>query len=153
LNKYSNFHLKTVKTLINNSVIIAIMKPLCEVVSQDVLPAVRAMVAKKMIESYGFSQKSAAQKLGTTQPAISQYISKHRGHKISGVFKDYPRIIEKIDELAETISKDEATINQTTLSFCDICKLMVKEGLICKLHREMYSSLGTCSICMDNKVC
>lgn len=128
------------------------MKPLCEVVSQDILPAVRAMVAKKMIESYGFSQKSAAQKLGTTQPAISQYMSRHRGHKTS-VFNDYPRILEKIDELAETISKGETSTNQTTLSFCDICKLMVKEGLICKLHREMYSSLGTCSICVDNKVC
>ena len=128
------------------------MKPLCEVVSQDVLPAVRALVAKKMVEEYGFSQKNAAEKLGTTQPAISQYISRLRGQKTK-VFDDYPEVLEKINELAEGIAKGEVVSDQITLRFCEICKLMVKQGMICKLHRDMYPSLSSCSICMSGKVC
>ena len=128
------------------------MKPLCEVVSQDVLPAIREIVAKIMIEEYGFSQKIAAERMGTTQPAISQYMSKLRGQK-SRIFKDYPKVMDSINELAEGISKGEITPDQITLRFCEICKIMVKGGLICKLHRDMYPCLGSCSICMDNKVC
>ena len=39
---------------------------------QEVLPSVRALMARKLLE-HGFSQKQAAEKLGLTQPAISQY--------------------------------------------------------------------------------
>lgn len=116
------------------------------------LPAVRALVAKKMIESHGFSQKVAAERLGTTQPAISQYMGSLRGQK-SRVFNEYPKVMEKINELAEDIAKGETNTEQTTLRFCQICRLMLKEGLICKLHRDMYPSLGTCSICMGGNVC
>ena len=128
------------------------MKPLCEVVSQDVLPAVRALVAKIMIERHGFSQKSAAERLGTTQPAISQYMSRIRGQKTK-VFNKYPRVMEKIGEFAEGIAKGEITPDQTTPRFCEICRMMVKEGMICELHREMYPSLCSCSICIDKRIC
>ena len=129
-----------------------IIKPLCEVVSQDVLPAVRALVAKRMVESYGFSQKKAAERLGTTQPAISQYMSRLRGQK-TRIFSDYPNVLEKINCLAEGIASGEITTEQTTLRFCEICRLMVKEGLICRMHRDMYPSLSACCICMESKVC
>jgi len=128
------------------------MKPLCEVVSQDVLPAVRALVAKKMIEEYGLSQKSAAERLGTTQPAISQYMSRLRGQK-ARVFNAYPAVLERISSLAEGVAKEEIKADQVTLRFCEICRLMLKEGIICKLHRDMYPSLSACNVCMDNKVC
>ncbi len=128
------------------------MKPLCEVVSHDVLPSVRALVAKKMVESHGFSQKSAAEKLGTTQPAISQYISKLRGQKTK-IFDDYPEILTKVNELAEAITRGEITAEQITPLFCEICREMVRQGMICKLHKEMYPSLGSCGVCMDGKIC
>ena len=38
-------------------------------------------MAKELIEKYCYTQKQAAQKLGTTQPAISQYLSSKRGSK------------------------------------------------------------------------
>ncbi len=124
------------------------MKPLCEVVSQDVLPAVRALVAKKMIETYGFSQKKVAEMLGTTQPAVSQYMRKLRGQK-TRMFEDYPEVLERINGLTESIARGEIATEQITPRFCEICKLMLKSGLICRLHRDMYPSLGSCSVCMD----
>ena len=79
-------------------------------------------------------------------------MSRIRGQKTK-IFDDYPKILEKINELAEAIAKGEITPDQTTLRFCEICKLMVKEGLICKLHRDMYPSLSACCICMSGNVC
>jgi len=126
------------------------LKPLCEVVSQYVLPAMRALVAKKIVEDFNFSQKKAAEMLDTTQPAISQYMSRSRGQKTK-VFDEYPEVLQKINELAEGIAKEEVKSDQITIRFCEICKLMVKKGMICKLHRDMYPSLGSCSICIDEK--
>jgi len=45
-----------------------------------VLPEVRAELARQLVKD-GFSQKKAAEKLGLTPAAVSQYLSKKRGEK------------------------------------------------------------------------
>lgn len=57
------------------------MRPPCEIVVKQVLPAFRALVAKDLIGKYRFSQVAAAKELGTTQAAISQYLCSKRGEK------------------------------------------------------------------------
>ena len=69
------------------------MKPVCEIIVQEILPSVRAMVAVKLTNTYGLSQEQAAVKMGTSQPAISQYKREIRGHK-SRVFKQNPKLAE-----------------------------------------------------------
>lgn len=59
------------------------MRLVCEIVASDVLPALRALISKQLIEGYGLTQKEAARKLGLTQPAISQYKKDVRGKKIA----------------------------------------------------------------------
>ena len=76
------------------------MKPLCELMGIEILPTVRAMVAKKLIDTYGLSQKQAAEKLGTTQPAISQYKRNLRGYRTS-VFTANPGLMSMVDSLAK----------------------------------------------------
>lgn len=59
------------------------MRLVCEIVASDVLPALRALISKQLIEGYGLTQKEAARKLGLTQPAISQYKKDVRGKKVA----------------------------------------------------------------------
>ncbi|MBI4014662.1 MAG: LysR family transcriptional regulator [Candidatus Aenigmarchaeota archaeon] len=57
------------------------MKFFCEHFVAEILPSVRAMVARDLITRHGVSQSEAAKILGTTQPAVSQYVRRLRGRK------------------------------------------------------------------------
>jgi len=124
------------------------MKPVCEIVVQEILPSVRAMVALKLTKTYGFSQEQAAKKMGTTQPAISQYKREIRGHK-SRIFRQNPKLLEMIDKMAEKIASGEMASQDITAEFCRICKFVRSKGLMCELHREINPALENCSICRN----
>ncbi|MCK4497511.1 MAG: hypothetical protein KAU24_04895 [Candidatus Aenigmarchaeota archaeon] len=124
------------------------MKPICEVMVLEVLPGIRAIVARKLVEKHGFSQKIAAERLGTTQPAISQYKRELRGHRIK-MFKSNPRVLEMIDSLTKRTASGELSQDQITLEFCGICKFMRSSGMVCEIHKKMYPSLENCRICLD----
>lgn len=105
------------------------MKPLCEFINSEVLPGVRALIAKKMMEDHGITQSKAADLLDTTQPAISHYKRDMRGRKIS-ILKEHPELLKMIDSLAKRIMSGEVSPKQTGSEFCSICEYMQKHGLI-----------------------
>lgn len=100
------------------------MKTVFEVVSQEVLPCVRALVAKKLIEN-GYSQKKVAEKLGLSQPAISQYKRDLRGHK-TGIFVDYPQLLEDSNAVAKRVASGELTMDQATGEIFNVCKELLE---------------------------
>jgi predicted transcriptional regulator len=106
------------------------MKPLCESVSQQILPAVRAVLAKKLIENYNLSQNQVAFLLETTQPAISQYKRDARGYK-DGIFDDNPNLIEIIDSIARRLASGEISPQQSNGEFCKICQILHQEAAVC----------------------
>lgn len=63
------------------------MKLYCEVVVGDVLPSLRALITKELIQN-GLTQNEVAKKLGITQPAVSQYRKYLRGGKIRQLQKN-----------------------------------------------------------------
>ena len=126
------------------------MKPLCEVIVQEILPGVRSLIAKSLTEKYNMSQKQAAERMGTTQPAISQYKSNVRGVK-SRLFRNNPKIMDLIDDLSKRLASGKVSLEQQTLSFCEICKELRFNGSACELHRAQDPSLETCQVCMENR--
>jgi len=46
-----------------------------EFVADNVLPVIRSLVAKKLLES-GYSQLRIARVLGITQPAVNRYVNR-----------------------------------------------------------------------------
>lgn len=123
------------------------MKPVCEMIVQEILPSVRAMVAVKLIKTYSFSQEQAAKKMGTSQPAISQYKREIRGHK-SRVFKNNPKLMEMVDSMAGRVATGELSSLDITLEFCRICRHIRSHGLLCEMHREQHPAMEGCSICI-----
>jgi len=69
---------------------------LCEIVVRYILPLFRSVVAKTLIEKHKFTQGEAAEKLGTTQAAISQYIYLKRGFKGMKTVEDALPLIQFI---------------------------------------------------------
>ncbi len=128
------------------------MKPACEIIVQEILPAMRAMVAMQLTKQYGLSQEQAALRLGTTQPAISQYKRSMRGYK-TAIFKKHPKILEMMNSLTKSAASGELSPDQVTLEFCRICLYIRKNGLICEIHREKNPLLDGCRICLEGEIC
>ena len=95
----------------------------CEYVARHFLPLYRAFVAKELVEKYGYTQKQAAERLGTTQPAISQYLSSKRGRKgISNYDEVAPLVKDAAAKVAKKVAKTEMTPEEFSDSFCDLCR-------------------------------
>jgi hypothetical protein len=47
--------------------VVAVKNP-CEIVSRNILPACRSLIARELIEKHHFTQTLAAEKLGTLEP-------------------------------------------------------------------------------------
>jgi hypothetical protein len=98
------------------------MGPRCETIGKYVLPIFRAIVAKELVKTYGLTQLQAAKKLGTTQAAISQYISSKRAFKgAEHVDLILPKIQAMANETAKRLAENQIGAEEVTLDFCKLC--------------------------------
>ena len=99
------------------------MSTLCESIARYLLPLYRAFVAKELIEKYNYTQVEAAKKLGTTQAAISQYMTSKRGHgRIPNYAEIAPLVQNAAAKVAERIVTTKMSPEEFSASFCELCK-------------------------------
>lgn len=125
------------------------MRTPCELVVKFVLPAVRSLVAKTLIEKYHFSQVAAAQKLGTTQAAISHYLYSKRGDKRIKQLEAIPSIQSAADEIALGIATKKISPFDAMLKFCELCKDLRTQNIVCELHKDFLVVPESCDLCLD----
>lgn len=113
------------------------LKTFCEIVSRDIIPSIRALIALVLIEKYNMTQVDVAKKLGVTQPAISYYFHSKRGRKAIEFLKSNKKIMELIEKAAEKIYND---IESPGPVLCDICIKIRKDP---ELLRAIVNYLGT----------
>ena len=105
------------------------MYPPCETLGRYILPIFRSLVAKELIEKYKLTQLEVAERLGTTQAAISQYVHSKRGYKsIPRVDKILPRIQTVANETAALLASKKMSRDDAILKFCKICILLQEEA-------------------------
>jgi predicted transcriptional regulator len=115
------------------------MDPQCEVIGKYVLPVFRSQLAKELVQKYHFSQTEAAKKLGTTQAAISQYLSSKRAYKgIEQVTEYMPKIQSMAAETAQKIVSKEISPDDVTLDFCKLCSTFCKNNLTLEVNKPDY---------------
>lgn len=122
------------------------MKPYCEVVSQEVLPALRALIAKELMEKHKMTQAKTAEKLGVSQAAVSQYYRAVRGSRVNFLQNDAD-VDQYIKKIAGRIASGELNYISAMVEFCDICKLIRKKKLICEMHKRGTENLKDCNMC------
>ncbi len=94
----------------------------CETIGKYLMPVFRSIVAKELITTYKLTQVEAAQKLGTTQAAISQYVNSKRAFKGMDHFSDVlPKIQPLARETAKRLVNQEITSQEVSLDFCRLC--------------------------------
>ena len=124
------------------------MKPFCEVIVMTVLPAIRSLITKELLNTYNLTQKEVADLLGLTQPAISQYNRESRGFKVK-ILEKQPEIMKMIDDLSKNIVSRKVNPKEMQTKFCQICKAVRNSRVICHLHEEIYPSIAPCLKCPE----
>lgn len=100
------------------------MRPPCEVVAKRVLPTIRATLVKDLVKRHGLSQVQVAEKLGITQPAVSQYLSSTRGASYVKGFLKKSDLISEIHKLSNAVARGKVSRDQVLKKYCDLCRSM-----------------------------
>ena len=75
----------------------------CEVGVKTVLPAVKAMMARSIVEKHGLNEKQTADLLGLSQSAVSRYVGKERGNLL---LIENPEVLALIDQMVTSLIKE-----------------------------------------------
>ena len=114
----------------------------CELIVLHVLPRVRALIAKELVEGLGMSQVRVARLIGITQPAISQYLRKARSKTIRALEND-PKVRKEISRIAQT-AVDGGNVS---LEICTLCSKLRRSKALCELHHSIAKVPKSCSLC------
>jgi len=118
-----------------------------ELASKSVIPAIRALVVKRLVEEHGMTQQEAAKLLGVTQPAVSKYLHEKRGAaiKLGGI----PKIDEATGEIADLISTHKARQVEVMSRIEEACRYVRKNRYMCDLHKKLEPSMdvNSCHVC------
>ena len=100
------------------------MKNPCEIISRHILPAFRSLIAKGLIEENGFTHVAAAEKLGTTQAAISYYLSSKRGEKYITLLDNNLHVKMKLNEILKGLVTESVSSEEVTGTLCELCAFL-----------------------------
>jgi len=90
----------------------------CEIFTRYMLPSIRAFIAKKLISEYGYTQWSAAKKLGVSQALINHYLSGKRGAKLFKIFEEDRNLMSIIDDITKAIALNNASTGDILCKLC-----------------------------------
>jgi predicted transcriptional regulator len=118
-----------------------------ELASKSVIPAIRALIVKRLIEDHDMTQEEAAKLLGVTQPAVSKYLHEKRGAaiKLTGI-----REVEKAtNEIAEMVSSRKAKPIEVMSKIESACEYVRKNRYMCDLHKKLEPTMdvNSCHVC------
>lgn len=123
----------------------------CEIAVKSVIPAVKALIAKQLVERHDLKQEKVAEILGISQSAVSKYTRKVRGYAIKiDSIKEIEPLIEKMVGLLENETYQRREFLKT---FCQTCITIRKTGLMCQFCQktEQKITIEECDFCLAIK--
>jgi len=116
-----------------------------EVEVRYILPAIRRELARIFIQEHKLSQKDAAQLLGLTEAAISQYQHSKRAKEV--VFSN--DVVNEIMVSADRILADRTNKQRLIAEMYRISNLTTVKHILCDIHRAQSKDLEECNVCFD----
>jgi uncharacterized protein len=121
----------------------------CEVAVKSVIPAIRAYIAKQLIQTYDMKQTDVAGLLGITQTAVSKYVGNVRGQALKIDQED--EIQNMMNKIASRIADKKTSGSQLMTEFCAVCIEVRRNGQMCELCKRSDPEIRriSCNLCMD----
>lgn len=118
-----------------------------EIESKTLIPALRAILAKKLAEDHQIREDEISKMLGVTQAAISNYIRGTRGDpKLIQKLLSEEQVSKMVNELSDNLASDMAYTPSSLSKFIGLCNYIKSSLLICDIHHNLESNI-------DEKVC
>jgi predicted transcriptional regulator len=105
------------------------MKQPCEHIVRNVLPAIRALIAKRLVVDSGLTQVEAARKLGITQAAVSFYLSSKRGKQVLSELSQTEKVHAAVTEVTAQLLAKECNSSVVLTRLCELCVALRSEML------------------------
>jgi predicted transcriptional regulator len=106
-----------------------------EIVSKSALPALRAMVARRLQDDYHLTQQQVATRLGVTQASISNYARKTRGMMVN--LEGDITVAKAADEIARELAQNQPDQREALRSMTNVLDYIRFNHLMCTLHSEL----------------
>ena len=121
----------------------------CEVGVKTVLPAVKAIMARSIVEKHGLNEKQTADLLGLSQSAVSRYIRRERGNLLN--IESTTEVLALIDQMVTHLIKVPDNKTEILKLFCQTCTTIREKGLMCpKCQKEMPKTWAEkCLFCQE----
>lgn len=118
-----------------------------ELASKSVIPAIRALIVKRLVDEHGMTQQEAAKLLGVTQPAVSKYLHEKRGAaiKLNGI-KEIDQATGEIARLVSTQKVSQIEVMSKIEAACDYVR---RNRYMCDLHKKLEPTMdvNSCHVC------
>jgi len=118
-----------------------------EIESKTLIPALRAILSKKLAEDHKIKEDEISKMLGVTQAAVSNYIRGTRGDpQLIQKLLSEEQVAKLINELCDSLTTDMAYTPSSLAKFIGLCNYIKSSLLICDIHHNLESDI-------DEKVC
>jgi hypothetical protein len=118
-----------------------------EIEAKSLIPAIRSILAQKLIKEYCLKEEDVAKVLGVTQAAVSNYVRGTRGdNQLVAKLGSVLEVTRMIEDIARDLASNKAYTPSTMAKFVQLCNYMRYTFIICDVHRTMESHI-------DEKVC
>ncbi|MGD0449795.1 MAG: hypothetical protein ABSA79_01915 [Candidatus Bathyarchaeia archaeon] len=101
----------------------------CEVGVKTVLPAVKAIMARQIVEKHGLNEQQTAELLGLSQSAVSRYVGRERGNLLP--IEGSTEILGFISQMVTSLIKEPDNKAEILKLFCQTCQAVREKGLMC----------------------
>jgi predicted transcriptional regulator len=120
-----------------------------EIESKTLIPALRAILAKKLAEEHNVREDEISKMLGVTQAAISNYIRGTRGDpKLIQKLVTDEQVSQLLNELSDRLASDMAYTPSSLAKFISLCNYIKSSLLICEIHHNLESNIDE-AICKE----
>ncbi|MCL4355843.1 MAG: helix-turn-helix domain-containing protein [Nitrososphaerota archaeon] len=106
-----------------------------EIVAKSALPALRAMVARRLQEEYHLTQQEVARRLGVTQASVSNYARKTRGIMVN--LEGDSTVVKAADGIAKELSLDQPDTREALRSMTEVLDYIRFNKMMCILHGDL----------------
>jgi len=108
----------------------------CEVGVKTVLPAVKAIMARQIVEKHGLNEQQTAELLGLSQSAVSRYVGRERGNLLP--IENSTEVLALITQMVTSLIAEPNNKKEILKLFCQTCHVAREKGLMCpNCQKEM----------------
>lgn len=120
-----------------------------EIETKTLIPALRAILAKKLMDTYSIQEEDISKMLGVTQAAISNYIRGTRGNpELITKLLSIKEVSDMVDEIASNLSTNMAYTPASLSKFIGLCNYIKSSLLICDIHHNLESNIDE-AVCKE----